>query len=362
MNRDNLLQQLLCPPGDGVYTVHTAQEYKQSLQQLLYKDSDDILSSWQQSITNINSNVGVFGIASDCGGGILRGANWGPLFVREQLYRTHTGLNITDLGDVRVIPHLLHDKYLNKQTISSCQQALYGNSQCQLPVSPLSIAELALDTLYQQNSTLKIFGIGGDHSVSYPLINSYLKTKAINKTKVGILHFDAHTDLLTSRLGIDLCFGSWATHILPFLNTPECLVQVGIRATGKPKKHWEDQFGIKQIWAQEVQEHSALSSANQIIQHFKNLNINEIYITFDIDCLDASIASATGTPEINGLTLEQATTIINTCAKELQVTGADLVEVAPFTNPIAENKVQEPQATLSAAANLAAILVSAMQQ
>ena len=52
----------------------------------------------------------------------------------------------------------------------------------------------------------KLSGFSGEEFPKSPVIES--------PTSV---HFDAHTDLLVERLGIDLCFGSWCTHILEFL-------------------------------------------------------------------------------------------------------------------------------------------------
>ena len=52
-----------------------------------------------------------------------------------------------DIGDIKVIPHLLHDKYLNEETISECRNALYSDSQVELPVSPLSIAKKVCDEI-----------------------------------------------------------------------------------------------------------------------------------------------------------------------------------------------------------------------
>lgn len=352
------INKLLCPPGDGVYTVHTAKEYKDSLQKKLYTNTNDVKNAWENSLNSPSNNVAILGVPSDTGGGILRGANWGPLFIREYLYKNYPDINVFELGDVRVIPHLLHDKYLNNETIRSCREALYDSQDIELPVSPLSIAEAALDIFYKQHPKTKVIGLGGDHSVSYPLCMSYIKSR--QNENVGILHFDAHTDLLTSRLGIDICFGSWTSHIVPHLKSTQSLVQVGIRSTGKPKEHWENEFGIKQIWAKDVRELSAKNVATNIVEHFKKQNITELYITFDIDCLDASIASATGTPEDNGLNLEEATMIINLCAKEFNVTGADIVEVAPFTNSKLNNQ-GEPNKTLSSAASICNSLISALQ-
>lgn len=355
-----ILEKLLCPPGDGIFTVHTAQEYKQNLQKNLYGNADSsfVKSKWQKSLLEPKSDLAILGIPSDCGGGILRGANWGPLFIRESIYKSYDKLNILDLGDVRTVPHLLHDKYLNADTINACRESLYGSKEEVLPVSPLSIAQTALDHIYKIYPNVRILGLGGDHSVSYPLTLSFLNSR--KDENVGILHFDAHTDLLNSRLGIDICFGSWTSHIIPHLKSPKNLVQVGIRSTGKPKEHWENTFGIKQIWAHEVKDNSASTIAKQIASHFKNASVSELYITFDIDCLDASIASATGTPEVGGIEVEQAQTIIDLCAQEIKVTGADVVEVAPFTCSNA-NKVNEPTTTLNSATTICKSLMNAMR-
>ena len=55
----------------------------------------------------------------------------------------------------------------------------------------------------------------------------------------GLLHFDAHTDLLQERLGIQYCFATWAYHANELLRRDGRLVQVGIRASGRSQSHWE---------------------------------------------------------------------------------------------------------------------------
>ena len=55
---------------------------------------------------------------------------------------------------------------------------------------------------------------------------------------------------------------------------------------------------------------------------------NKCYLTFDIDCLDPSIAPGTGTPVIGGLTSHQAQQILRGLAG-INLVGMDLVEVAP---------------------------------
>jgi arginase family enzyme len=53
-----------------------------------------------------------------------------------------------------------------------------------------------------------------------------------------------------------------------------------------------------------------------------------VYLTFDVDGLDPSVAPGTGTPEVGGLTSVQGLEVIRGC-RGLNLVGADVVEVAP---------------------------------
>jgi agmatinase len=355
------LKKMMCPPGEGVYTVHTAKERRLELQEKIYQTKNDskVRTLWEKSLKNIPStSLAVIGIPSDNGGGIQRGANWGPLSVRLAMMEEDTP-KFLDVGDIRVIPHLLHDKYLKPNLISECRKALYGSNKTLLPVSPLSITEKSIQDLHKINPKIKVFAIGGDHSVSYPLVKAYLEAKKKQKIKVGLLHFDAHTDLMQKRLGVDLCFGSWTYHISKLMKTPSHIVQVGIRSSGKPKAHWEKTVGIKQWWSKEIQKSGIESITEKTIAHFKKLGIEELYISFDIDALDEKFASATGTPEPDGMKPYECVSMIRKIASEFKVTGADLVEVAPFVLP-PNASVQDQKQTLTTAAIIGRVLLEAM--
>jgi agmatinase len=358
------LDKLLTIPGNGVFTVHTAQERKDSLLQMAYNTTDQELihKTWQASLSKITKSdqPALLGVCSDTGGGILRGANWGPLFIREQIYKNVATDSFEDFGDVRVIPHLLHDKYLNFETIESCREALYQNKNEKLPVSPLSVCEAALDEIYQSNPNKKIIGLGGDHSVSYPLVLSWAKNMKRQKTRAALIHFDAHTDLLDKRLGIDICFGSWAYHILEHLTDSTDLYQLGIRSSGKDRGHWEKKFNINQIWANEIKAQGPGVIADNIIQDLKSKGIEKLYISFDIDALDEQYASATGTPEKGGLDPHESMTIINKLLNHFELTGADMVEVAPFINyPNATPHAQET--TVNVASDIVELFLTKAQ-
>jgi agmatinase len=355
-----LAHHLLCAPGEGVYTVNTAKERKLAYQSKLYPGAPSVDRAWKASLEQIcDTTPLLLGVCSDSGGGILRGANWGPLFIRGELLEKYSYLQYQDLGDIRVIPHLLHDKYLNEETLKNCRKALYADENSSLPVSPLSITEHFLTSLYAERPEAKVFALGGDHSVSLPLTRAFLRARKKLGKNVGLLHFDAHTDLLVERLGIDYCFGSWCTHILADLVDPSCLVQVGIRSSGKERNHWEKTFGVIQHWSEDVKRRGPLEVIGEVINHYKALAIDELYISFDIDALDSSYASATGTPEADGLSPDQASMMIQEITKHFPLKGADMVEVAPFVST--RKDIMEPEMTLKSAGIISALMIEAMK-
>ncbi len=359
------IKMYLCPPGNGVYTVHTAADKRQLLQKHLYGEAaitnNQVQTIWENSISETLplANTVILGIASDCGGGIQRGANWGPLFLRSQLLASKEDLRAYDIGDIRVIPHLLHDKYLNQTTIDQCRKALYGNEKLQLPVSPLSIAYDFAKNFHQLYPGKKLFTIGGDHSISYPMVKAYLEAKKEQGKKVALIHFDAHTDLSTERLGIDICFGTWTAQIIPFLESPEHLIQIGIRSSAKDRNHWENTFKHTQIWTSEVMEKGAMTIASEIVAKLKKLNVEELYISFDIDCLDEQYAGATGTPEANGLSPFEPMVIMQELFENFKITGSDIAEIAPMVKPL-HIKQMEPETTLMVSSNISTFLIQAM--
>lgn len=352
------LKNILTIPGNGVFTVHTAQDKKDKLFQAYYqtKKLESVTRKWENSLDKIDANKPILlGIPSDCGGGIQRGANWGPLLLRQEIIDIKNSFQ--DIGDVRVIPHLLHDKYLNEKTIKDCQKALYGKIS-KLPVSPLSITEKATAEIYKKYPAAHILGLGGDHSISYPLTKTWLESRE-DKKKAAIVHFDAHTDLLQSRLGIDFCFGTWTNQILKFLKTTDHIIQIGIRSSGKNKKHWKNTLGVEQIWANEFNKWGVERIFSKIRKQFKAIGIEEIYISFDIDALDELYASATGTPEKDGLIPSDCISLIHLLRTEFKVTGADLMEVAPFVLPEGVNP-RDQKAALGVAADVTKALIEVL--
>jgi agmatinase len=232
---------------------------------------------------------------------------------------------VLDLGDVVTIPQLLDDSMLQQSQIEACQKALYPNGfEKGFPVSPLSVLKGAVSAIYELNPRAKIALIGGDHSVSWPPVD----VLASHHSRLAILHFDAHTDMLAHRFGIENCFATWAYQACKRI-PPNHLVQVGIRTSSHPKQHWTSEYPIRQYWAEEIQTREKEVTA-EITAYFESLGALGVYISNDIDGTDAALAPATGTPEKNGLAPEFVQALIRSVASVTPVLGGDIVEVAPI--------------------------------
>lgn len=323
------LRLFLRPPGQGIYTPSTGGGYAQRLQNVLFQTQDPkrVQEAWEESFQKIRRAESVLmGIPSDTGAGIMKGANFGPIGVREAFLDQFGAFpkNLLDLGDIICVPHFLHDEMLSPKQIEASQKELYPGQTEGLPVSPLSIAEAALKAVLELNPQAKIYLIGGDHSVSWPAM-VYCHQRF--GKEFGVLHFDAHTDLMKRRLGVDYCFATWAYQALRFLK-PYHLVQVGIRSSSKTKAQWAELHPVTQFWAYDV-----LGKESQVIesicQHFTEKGVKHLYISNDIDGTDSSEAAATGTPEPQGLNSNFVKKLLSEVRKHFTVFGGDIVEVAP---------------------------------
>ncbi|NBV49789.1 arginase family protein [bacterium] len=341
------LRLFLRAPGQGIYTPSTGGGYAARLQQKLYGTTDpkQILAAWDEGFQKIRRVESILlGVPSDTGAGIMKGANFGPIGVREAYLEQYGSWpkTVLDLGDILCVPHFLHDEMLSPEQRTKTQKELYPGQGESLPVSPLSITEAVLKACYELNPQAKIFLIGGDHSVSWPAM-VYCHQR-FGKS-FGVLHFDAHTDLMQSRLGVDYCFATWAYQSLRFLE-PYHLVQVGIRSSSKTKAQWAELHPVLQFWAHEVvgKENEVIA---QICQHFSDKGIRQIYISNDIDGTDSKEASATGTPEPQGLKSEFVKKLIAEVKRQFDVFGGDVVEVAPPLSGVRDFKT-EPTCRLGA--------------
>jgi guanidinobutyrase len=251
------------------------------------------------------------GVPFDIGTSNRSGARFGPRQIRAEscLLRPYNmgtraapfdALAVADVGDVAVNPYNLADS----MRIITEHYAKVLAAGCK----PLTL--------------------GGDHTIALPI----LRAIAARHGPVGMVHVDAHADINEHMFGEPIAHGT------PFRRAVEeglldCrrVVQIGLRGTGYAAEDfdWPRQQGFRVVQAEECWYRSL---APLMAEVRTQLGKGPVYLTFDIDGLDSSVAPGTGTPEPGGLTGSQGLEIIRGC-RGLDIVGADLVEVAPPYDP-----------------------------
>ncbi|QHQ36247.1 agmatinase [Algicella marina] len=252
--------------------------------------------------------IGLIGVPWDAGTTNRPGPRHGPRQLRDfstmiRAINPATGIapfeqaNCADLGDVPPNP-------------ADLQDSLRRISEFYSDVTARGITPLTA---------------GGDHLCSLPVLRGIARPDA----PLGMIHFDAHTDLFESYFG-----GFQYTHGTPFrraieegLLDPKRVVQIGIRGTMYDGEdiEWGEAQGVRIIRIEEFFDRGisdVMAEARRIVGD------QPTYCSFDIDFVDPAYAPGTGTPEIGGPTSFQAQQVIRELSG-VNLVGADLVEVSP---------------------------------
>lgn len=159
-------------------------------------------------------------------------------------------------------------------------------------------------------------GLGGEHLVTYPVIQAYVE----KYPDLAVLHFDAHADLREDYLGERLSHATVLRRVTELLEGPERLVQIGIRSGPAEEFAWMRRHG------------TLLESRQHLPEALARLSGRPVFLTIDLDVLDPSIMSGTGTPEPGGLTFRELTDWL-LAFRGLNFVGADVVELSPHYDP-----------------------------
>ena len=172
---------------------------------------------------------------------------------------------------------------------------------------------------------VKTVAMGGDHTVALPILRATAKKHG----PVALIHVDAHSDTNDNMFGEKITHGTiFRRAVEENLVNPLKMFQIGLRTTGYAPEDldWARDRGARIVPAEECW-HKSLAPLMTEIREEIGPGI-PVYLSFDIDGLDPSVAPGTGTPEPGGLTSIQGIEIIRGCWG-LNVVGADLVEVSP---------------------------------
>lgn len=178
--------------------------------------------------------------------------------------------------------------------------------------------------------------LGGDHSITYAAVKGCLAALRDEQRPLGILHFDAHTDVCTDYPGLPRVW-----HGNPFRALIEegyiegkNLVTLGVRGLiQKECMDFVQSTGIHLIGMPELKKKGLDLVISDVIAKLKK-QCRSVYITLDIDCIDPAHAPGTGTPEVGGLMGDEIIPMMDRLA-ELPLVAFDLTEVNPVFDPSA---------------------------
>ena len=181
-----------------------------------------------------------------------------------------------------------------------------------------NISRLEIDKLYSKIVEKKKIpiSIGGDHSISRQIIES-LSNKL---GKISLVYFDAHPDLVSSTTNY---YGSVFYDVLPNINTKSS-IQIGTRTPEKEEIDNINKYNIKVISPLDIQEQGIKKISNYILD---SLGKN-VYISFDMDCIDPAFAPGVSVPVPLGLNSVDALYFLHKIA-EKGIVGIDIMEVCP---------------------------------
>jgi agmatinase len=269
-------------------------------------------------------DIALLGIPFDGGTTYRPGPRFGPRHVRQQSVI------------VRPWNPVLKVNPFAKYRIADCGD---------FSVNPLSIEDTFQRVERQMepflNAGTRCVCVGGDHSLSLPILRAMVKRHG----PLALIQFDAHNDLW------DEYFGSKYSHGTPFrraieegLLLQDSFLQVGLHGQVYSEHDFDfaREHNVKMIFAEEFHSQGmALFS-----RHLKAFRSKPVYVTLDIDCIDPAYAPGTGTPQIGGFTSVQILELVRALGG-LNIIGGDLVEVSPpydtgeITSLIAANLLYE---------------------
>ena len=168
--------------------------------------------------------------------------------------------------------------------------------------------------------------IGGDHSVSIPLIRAAAETWG---DKLGVVHIDAHLDLCAEMGGNNLSHGcAQRRNIETRALDLDQVCFVGIRSFEEQELSFlaGQERDLKMISAETISRQGIPRTAAQIKGMLRGRS--HVYLTIDIDFLDPAFAPGTGTPKPGGFSTRDLLNLLKNLST-LPLVGMDLVEVSP---------------------------------
>lgn len=197
--------------------------------------------------------------------------------------------------------------------------------------------------------------LSGDHSISGATLAGIKMAKP--EARIGVIWIDAHADLhtpyttpsgnmhgmpLATALAEDNTEGSvheldketetyWRYlqnigNIAPKI-LGEDIVFISLRDYERAEKTLIDKYGMRVITTSQVRRKGPESIVRSVIRYLNDCT--DIYISFDVDCLDSTITKGTGTPVNNGLREREAEDLVSKFMQNRKICCFEITEVNP---------------------------------
>ena len=256
-------------------------------------------------------DVAVVGIPHDCGTTYRPGTRFGPQGIRRisALYTPYNyemgvdlreQITLCDVGDVFTIP---------------------ANNEKSFDQISKGVAHVFASGAFP-------ILLGGDHSIGFPTVRGVCRH--LGDKKVGIIHFDRHVDTQEIDLDERMHTCPWF-HATNMANAPaQNLVQLGIGGWQVPREGVKvcRERGTNVLTVTDITEMGLEAAAQYAIERATD-GTDCVYISFDIDCIDAGFVPGTGWPEPGGLMPREALKLLELIVRNVPVCGLEIVEVSP---------------------------------
>jgi agmatinase len=242
-------------------------------------------------------SVALLGIPLDENSSYLRGCAQGPAALRAVLASGSSNGCAEDGAEVT----------------SDVRFADAGDVALASGAASMVAIERAVDALLERGA--RVMSVGGDHSVTYPVVRAYTR----RHRGLSLLHFDAHPDLY------DDFQGNRFSHASPFARIMEegqvaRLVQVGIRTANPHQRAQARRFGVEMVEMKDFTPDRRFDFEGPL------------YVTFDLDALDPAYAPGVSHHEPGGLSVRDVLGVLS--RSRFTLVGADVVELNPTRDPL----------------------------
>ena len=260
-------------------------------------------------------DVAIVGAPFDWGTTNRPGARFGPAAIRSGDYlgahgsRTHlsTGIDpfaemkIADIGDFNVVPGYVEESITRIRA---------------------GIKKIA------DQGTVPIV-LGGDHTITFPDAGGVADVHGHGE--IALIHFDAHADTADTQNGQLLGHATPMRRLIEEGAVPgHRFVQIGLRGYWPPPDvvAWMREQNMRSYMMSEIVERGLRNVVDEAVTYALE-GATKAFISVDVDVVDPGMAPGTGTPEPGGLTSRELLDTVRRLARDLEVVGADIVEVSP---------------------------------